>query len=286
MIAIAPVQDKGTVIEGIIISFRNGLQRPKHIMPEAIYPYIRGQEVFTDIQPGIRAKCDSNTCFCPNEIENEGILVMSCRDPKPTLPRYQQIAVEIATRIASREYKEGQKIFARSSLASQYGVSAETARRAICVLADLDIVSSVKGSGVIIKTYESAEKFISQQQKRQSIEKIKSNILDCITRQKRDMNYLDDTLSELLSATEHFRSLNPFVPFQISIAENCAYLKKTIAEIRFWQNTGATVVAVERDNHTMISPGPYIQLLKGDTIYFVTDDSNPDAVNDFLYPES
>lgn len=208
---------------------------------------------------------------------------MAKNNPKSVLPRYQQIAVELATRIASREYKEGQKIYARSALASQHGVSSETARRAICVLSDLDIVSTVRGSGVIIKSYENAERFISQQEKRQSIEKIKSNIATCISRQKNDMNYLNEMLSELVSTTEHFRSLNPFVPFQVTITDDCIYLNKTIADINFWQNTGATVVAIERDNHTIISPGPYILLQEGDIFFFVTEDSKPEAVNNFLY---
>lgn len=221
-----------------------------------------------------------------NNTQHEGSGMMNRIGQNSALPRYQQIAVELATRIASREYREGQKIFARSSLASQYGVSAETARRAICVLADLDIVSSAKGSGVTIKAYENAEKFLSHQKKRQSIETIKNEILASIARQRGDMDHLNDMLSELVSATEHFRSLNPFVPFQVSITGACAYLHRTVAEIRFWQNTGATVVAVHRDNGTMISPGPYIQLLAGDTVFFVTQDSTPDAVNHFLYPEA
>ncbi len=60
------------------------------------------------------------------------------------MPRYQQIAVEIATRIANEEYKVGDKIYTRSYIAGHYGVSPETARRAICVLSDLDIVVSEK----------------------------------------------------------------------------------------------------------------------------------------------
>ena len=63
---------------------------------------------------------------------------------KISMPRYQQIAVEIATRIANEEYKVGDKIYTRSYIAGHYGVSPETARRAICVLSDLDIVVSEK----------------------------------------------------------------------------------------------------------------------------------------------
>jgi K+/H+ antiporter YhaU regulatory subunit KhtT len=202
---------------------------------------------------------------------------------KSEMPRYQQIAIEIATRIVTGEYKEGQKIFARSSLASQHGVSAETARRAVCVLEDLDIVASVKGSGVTIKSYENAKKLVAHQEKRQSIDDIKNDLVDCINRQKNDMDYLYKTLSDLVLATEHFRSINPFVPFQIVIRQNCNFLNKTIADINFWQNTGATVVAIHRENKTMISPGPYIQLLEGDIVFFIIQDSKPDSVEQFLY---
>ena len=42
---------------------------------------------------------------------------------KISMPRYQQIAVEIATRIANEEYKVGDKIYTRSYIAGHYGVS-------------------------------------------------------------------------------------------------------------------------------------------------------------------
>ena len=78
------------------------------------------------------------------------------------IPRYQRIALEIASRIASGEYEEGQKLSGRSSIAGQYGVSPETARRAFSVLADLEIVEPAKGSGMFIKSREKSEEFIKQ----------------------------------------------------------------------------------------------------------------------------
>lgn len=199
------------------------------------------------------------------------------------IPRYQQIAVEIATRIASREYKVGDKIYARSSLASQHGVSSETARRAICVLCDLGIVSSVKGSGVVIKSYSNAEKFIAQQSKRKSVNEIKSNIIECIENQRKEMDKLNSYLNDMVTSTEHFRYLNPFVPFQIEITKDCAYINKSISEINFWQNTGATIIAVHREDNTTLSPGPYWPLLEHDLIFFMTQDTTPKVVEDFLY---
>ena len=136
---------------------------------------------------------------------------------KISTPRYQQIAIEIATRIASEEYRIGEKIYARSNIAGQYGVSPETARRAISVLCDLNIVSSEKGSGVTIKSHKNAVNFIKQHSKRKTIDTIKENILDSIDRQQKEMDTLNRHLSDLIIASEHFRSMNPFMPFEVRI---------------------------------------------------------------------
>ncbi len=132
---------------------------------------------------------------------------------KISMPRYQQIAVEIATRIANEEYKVGDKIYTRSYIAGHYGVSPETARRAICVLSDLDIVVSEKGSGVTIKSRQNASNFIKQFNKRETIESIKEKIFQSVDHQKQEMEALNQYLSELIQASEHFRSMNPSFTF-------------------------------------------------------------------------
>lgn len=203
---------------------------------------------------------------------------------KISTPRYQQIAIEIATRIASEEYRIGEKIYARSNIAGQYGVSPETARRAISVLCDLNIVSSEKGSGVTIKSHKNAVNFIKQHSKRKTIDTIKENILDSIYRQQKEMDTLNRHLSDLIIASEHFRSMNPFMPFEVRITSKCIYLNKTISEIQFWQNTGATVLAIQRNDMMIKSPGPYAILLENDILYFLSQDDNSKQVKDFLYP--
>ncbi|MEG0908654.1 MAG: GntR family transcriptional regulator, partial [Lactococcus sp.] len=55
-------------------------------------------------------------------------------------PKYQQIAILIAENIVRNELKIGQKIYARSTLATTFGVSPETARKAVSILSDLGIV--------------------------------------------------------------------------------------------------------------------------------------------------
>ncbi len=202
---------------------------------------------------------------------------------KISIPRYQQIAIEIASRISSGQYKVGEKIYARSSIASQYGVSSETARRAICILSDLEIVTSEKGSGVVIKSYENAVNFIKQYNKRQTIDTIKENLLKSIARQQKEMDTLNECLSDLIAASEHFKSMNPFMPFEVKITSECSYLNKTVSEIQFWQHTGATVLAIGRKGSVIKSPGPYAILLENDIIYFLSQDDSSERVKEFLY---
>ena len=204
--------------------------------------------------------------------------------PKIEIPKYQHIAIEFASRIASGEYQIGDKIYARSSIASQYSVSPETARRAICVLSDLDIVVSEKGSGVTIKSRDNAVAFIKQYNKRQTIETIKEKLLHSIERQQTEMQTMSDYLLELIQASEHFRSMNPFMPFEIKITDNCIHLNKTILEMQFWQHTGATVLAVRKGDLLLKSPGPYVALQKNDILYFFSQDDTSQRVQEFLYP--
>ncbi|MGB5823531.1 MAG: TrkA C-terminal domain-containing protein [Proteocatella sp.] len=204
---------------------------------------------------------------------------------KISTTRYQQIAADIASKIADGNYKVGDKVYARSALASQYGVSSETARRAVCVLSDLGIVDSAKGSGVLIKSYENAVKYVKQHQDVQSINELKQNLINSVERQKKEMEIFNGCLNDLIDKTEHFRSINPFVPFQILITHSTEFLNKSISDINFWHNTAATIIAIKRNNSILMSPGPYATLSENDILYFVGDDSSLDRVKNFLYQE-
>ena len=149
------------------------------------------------------------------------------------MPRYMQIAIEIALKIANEEYSVGQRIFGRSSVASQYNVSPETARRAFCVLSEFDIASSEKGSGMYIKSRENAVAFLNQLPERRTIETIKNDIIQTIEAHAASLTSLSQLSKELISATERFRSMNPLTPFSIRITAQCRYLNKTIHEIQF-----------------------------------------------------
>lgn len=200
-----------------------------------------------------------------------------------SIPKYQQIAIDIASKIVKEEYTVGQKINGSASIAGQYKVSPETARRAFCILSDLDIVTTKKGSGMAIKSRSNAVEFLNQFSNRTTLETLKQSIMQNIERQQREFQALSNDLSDLISATEHFRSANPLMPFSLRITPDCKYKDKSIQELQFWQYTGATLVAIKRDNVLLRSPGPYASILENDVIYFVSQEDSDQRVRDFLY---
>ncbi len=198
------------------------------------------------------------------------------------VPRYQKIALDIASKIISGQHKEGDKIFARSYVASQYKVSPETARRAICVLSDLNIVETSKGSGVRIKSAKNAATFVKQHQNIYSIDQIKEKMQLSMKRQMVEIETYWQYAKELVDRVEKFRAINPLTPYQLTIEHNNPHITKTIDDIKLWHHTNATLIAIKRGDTMLLSPGPYAELMEGDIFYFIGTDESVDKVKSYF----
>lgn len=203
---------------------------------------------------------------------------------KVALPRYQQIAVAIAERIVENRYQVGQKIHARSTLASNFNVSPETARKAINVLVDLEIMDVRHGSGAYIASKEKAQAFVEQYQDVQSIQKIRQDILDSVERQQQELDNFSDLLNTLVQQTKKVHHMSPFVPFELQLTEQAQHLEKSINELNVWQATGATIIAIQTTEELLLSPGPYAKFSAGNTIYFVGNELALQRMTNFFYP--
>ena len=201
-------------------------------------------------------------------------------------PRYQQIAADIAERIVNGHYQVGERVYASSSLASQYGVSAETARRAICVLADMKIVDAARGSGVVIASLERAREFVARHSQIRTVSDLEREIVTSVERLDGECRQLKAQIAGLVDKTSRFRAVNPFMPYEIVIHAQTPCLGKSISEVNFWHHTAATIVAMQRDGALILSPGPYSVFLEHDVLYFIGDDGSPERVQAFLYPQS
>ena len=179
---------------------------------------------------------------------------METKERMISSPRYQKVAIGIAQRIVDGKFPLGQKIKSRSTLASYFNVSPETARKAINVLADLDIVSVRQGSGVIVVSRDKAIEYLEKFEATAGLKEMKQDIQRSLLKQKQELDAMNKMMDTFLSQASLIRKKFPFEPLNL------------------WHQTGATVVALTRKGELLLSPGPYATVRKGDILYFVGDD--------------
>lgn len=209
---------------------------------------------------------------------------MDNNEVKIVTPRYQKIALDIAAKIVDKQYEIGERLYARSALAIQYGVSSETARRAVSVLADMNIVQVTKGSGIVIISYENAVKFLKQHKDIQTLNNLKADLLKRVDDQMDEYIEIREQVIRLVERIDRFKSINPFIPFEIQVTADTPLLNQTSSEVNFWHNTTATIIAIKRGNQLLMSPGPYASFKEHDVIYFVGDENAYEKVYHFFYP--
>ena len=201
-------------------------------------------------------------------------------------PIYHQIAIDIANRIVNGEIKVGSKLSGRSVFASRYGVSPETIRRAIKLLEDVNIVNVKIGTGIVIESKEKAQFYIQQFQVVDSVNSIKKDIKQLIKTREKVEQDINNSINKLLGYSQTFKNINPFTPFEILVTESSPVLNKTIAEVNFWHNTGATIIGIRREGQVILSPGPYAIFLVDDYIIIVGDETSYYRCCNFINSEN
>lgn len=199
--------------------------------------------------------------------------------------RYQQVAVEIAERIAKGDYREGEKLSARSTLASNFGVSPETARKAVNVLVDLEIMDVRHGSGTYVASRRRAASFVERYRDVHSIQDLRREIEEKVERQNSGLKEISELMDRLVRETTRSNDLEPFVPYELKITGDCLYIDSSIGELNVWQKTGATVVAIKRNNEVIVSPGPYARISEGDVLLFVGNAMAKQRMMHMLFPD-
>ncbi len=197
-------------------------------------------------------------------------------------PVYQQIAIDLANRITRGEFKIGTKLHGRSTLAGQYNVSPETIRRAVTLLDDMNIVDVSHGKGIMVKSIDSAFKFIEKFRSHDSMNSLKKSINSVIERKGKLDEELTAYIDKLIDSTERFKNSNPFAPMEIEIPKNSKLIGKTIGEVNFWQNTGTTIIGIRRNKTLILSPGPYAAFIEGDVYIMIGDENSYERVKNYI----
>lgn len=198
-------------------------------------------------------------------------------------PRYYQVALIIAERIRSGQYEVGMKLNECTTLATNFHTSPETVRRALNVLADIGIVEVVHGSGAIVLSKKKAGEFLDNYNSIHSIRDTRNEILESIRRQESELSYFSKLLDDMIFETQKAQRKFPFTPYEIEIDETCLCLHETLKDLRLWNRTEATVIAIKRGDDFVLSPGPYAMLESGDVLFFVGDEYAKQRMQNLLY---
>lgn len=201
---------------------------------------------------------------------------------KSSLPRYQKIALDIATAIYKGHIKEGQRLHGRSTLAGKYNVSPETIRRAIKLLEDVGVVESSRGSGITVLSKEHAFVYINKFQNIESVAFHKKKILSLMKQQKQIDEDIMESIEKIIDYSGRLSNISPITPLEIEIPKGSKIIGESIEDVKFWQYTGATIVGIKRKGDIILSPGPYATFEEEDVLVVIGAPEVYDVVRLFL----
>lgn len=201
---------------------------------------------------------------------------------KVAIPIYLKIALDIASRIARGEFKENSKIYGRSVMSSEYGVSPETIRRSLKLLSDMNVVEVKQSSGAIVLSKKNAQEYINRFKGRENTQSLNEQLKKLVDEQNKLSKKIINISKMITRSSVKWSHSDPLKNFEVDISKDSPVVGKSIYELNFWHATGATIVAVRRGKEIIISPGPYAILTENDTIIFIGDQSAVNAVTMFV----
>ena len=195
---------------------------------------------------------------------------------------YLRIALDVAKRIASGSLPEGTKLYGRSVMASEYGVSPETIRRALKLLSDTGIVQVNQNSGAVVLSSSLAKQYVERFEEYDGVKALQVRLRKAVLEHSQLTKKIHDMVSDISSISVRSSAKSPFTNYEIDVSENSPCAGKSIKELSFWQETGATIIAVKRNDQLFLSPGPYFCMEAGDTLVFIGDERAVYSVQKFV----
>ncbi|MEK5256925.1 TrkA C-terminal domain-containing protein [Paenibacillus sp. FSL F4-0125] len=199
---------------------------------------------------------------------------------------YKSIALDIAQRIVSGEFPVQSKLSGRSLLAGQYHVSPETIRKAMGLLKDENIVFVSQGKEIIVISDQKAYEYITRNNYLKSVYSLKEDLQQLLLEKKQLDSKFEKLLTGIIEASDRMKNLKPYHPEEITIHEQSHVVGKTIGTLQFWQNTGATIIALRRGANVTISPGPHVILRENDVLVAVGDEKMYQRTEQFINKNS
>ena len=89
-----------------------------------------------------------------------------------------------------------------------------------------------------------------------------------------------ETVSALVKGQDTFAAAGQPLPnYEVTVPKDSPLIGRSIGELKFWQSTGGTIVAIRRGQTVILSPGPYAELYGGDVIILVGSSGAAEAAH-------
>ncbi|SMB88157.1 regulatory protein, gntR family [Desulfonispora thiosulfatigenes DSM 11270] len=197
------------------------------------------------------------------------------------IPRYEQIAVDLATKVAHRDYPEGTKLYGRSTLAGQYNVSPETIRRAVALLQTMNIVEVVTGKGIIVKNHHAALQYIESFKQRRALAEAQEEFSKLLKERREIDIAIEQQIKKIMNFSSRLVNILPKVE-EVVIPEDSLLVGKSLVEVDFRSKTDATVLSIERNGAENFSPDINMLLLEGDVLVYIGPENSKKKVEKFV----
>lgn len=201
-----------------------------------------------------------------------------------TVPaQYLQIAVDVASRVAGGDLREGDRLYGRSVMASEYGVSPETIRRALRLLADMKVIEVKPQSGAVVLSQDNAKRYVEGFSEGAETRSLRQQMKEILGEYEVLNRRLVEVSAALIQSQETYSSATEPLPnYEVPVPSGSPLIGKSIGALKFWQSTGGTIVAIRRKQRVILSPGPYAELYDGDMIILVGPPAAAEAARKLL----
>ena len=199
-----------------------------------------------------------------------------------TPPAYLQVARDIAGRIASGEIGEGERFSGRSLMSSQYNVSPETIRRALGLLAQMDVLSMRQNVGAVVKSRQQAALYVEQSGEAAGLRLLRDELSELMVERRALDERIDQTIRRLSDLAERFRYSDNMQTYEFAVPEGARIAGLSIAESAFRTKTGATILAVRKGASVTLSPGADRKIEAGDVLVVVCGVLLVPVVSEFI----
>lgn len=197
------------------------------------------------------------------------------------LPRYEEIAMDIAQRVVAGEYRRGDRLFGRSSLAGLYKVSPETIRRAVALLHNRGVVRAVAGSGVLVESEGAASRYLEESKMGAALLELEDEIEQILDERKKLEHRLEEAIVKVLHYTSSTIATMRHVE-EIAIPPGSPIAGRTLMGADLRNKTGATVIGIARQGEEIFSPDPSMPIQVGDLLIVVGTTEAKDRLRQLL----